>query len=270
MDTFQKFYNDIGRKYPEEAIVYKTLRGILRKRFILERCREWQGNILEIGCNAGTYLLSFSSRQKLGVDIAESLLMGIRSKDASIPLSAMDAHSLAIKDNQFDYVLCSEVLEHLDSPEKAFQEIARVLRPGGTAFLTTPNYRGERPTWVPIGALAEHGIADVRDGLYFHTAFRPSELEEFGYKSGLETIESGTLEKEVRYAAKIPAVILILIRFFNRFTLKLKSVDIFNEKLFNKLQVIIYRLARVTGLHFLLMPFIKEGVRSYIFLRKKA
>lgn len=38
---------------------------------------------------------------------------------------------------KFDYVLCTQVLEHLPEPPKAFQEFYRILKKGGRLFLTT-------------------------------------------------------------------------------------------------------------------------------------
>jgi SAM-dependent methyltransferase len=48
-----------------------------------------------------------------------------------------DAHLLPFKDNEFEYILCTEVLEHLHSPQIAINEMNRVLKPGGTLILTT-------------------------------------------------------------------------------------------------------------------------------------
>lgn len=48
-----------------------------------------------------------------------------------------DAHELPFQDGEFENVLCSEVLEHLHTPEKAVAEMYRVLAPGGTLILTT-------------------------------------------------------------------------------------------------------------------------------------
>ncbi|WPB81813.1 class I SAM-dependent methyltransferase [Archangium violaceum] len=47
---------------------------------------------------------------------------------------------LPYADGRFDLVLSMDVIEHLPRPEPWLAELVRVLRPGGTLFLTTPNY----------------------------------------------------------------------------------------------------------------------------------
>ena len=47
--------------------------------------------------------------------------------------------ALPYSDNSFDIVFCDSVLEHIQSYEKAFQEIARVTKPLGYVIATVPN-----------------------------------------------------------------------------------------------------------------------------------
>ncbi len=54
-----------------------------------------------------------------------------------LPDTVGDAHDLQFGNDSFDCVLCTEVLEHLHTPQKAIDEMKRVLRPGGTLILTT-------------------------------------------------------------------------------------------------------------------------------------
>lgn len=49
-----------------------------------------------------------------------------------------DSTGLSFPDSSFDAVLSFDVLEHIPDAQKALQEIARVLRPGGTLLLTAP------------------------------------------------------------------------------------------------------------------------------------
>jgi len=55
-----------------------------------------------------------------------------------------DIHHLtdAFQPESFDFVICTEVLEHVPRPWEAVQELHAVLKPGGTLLLTTPfNFR---------------------------------------------------------------------------------------------------------------------------------
>ena len=50
-----------------------------------------------------------------------------------------DAHFLPFKDQSFSQIICTEVLEHVNSPIKVLKEIKRVMRKGGLALITVPN-----------------------------------------------------------------------------------------------------------------------------------
>jgi 2-polyprenyl-3-methyl-5-hydroxy-6-metoxy-1,4-benzoquinol methylase len=56
-------------------------------------------------------------------------------------------------DGAFDVVIAAEVIEHLENPRFTVREIARLLRPGGTAVVTTPN----NESWRSFVALAVRG-----------------------------------------------------------------------------------------------------------------
>jgi ubiquinone/menaquinone biosynthesis C-methylase UbiE len=49
-----------------------------------------------------------------------------------------DITCIPIDDNSFDFVMCTEVFEHLPSPELALEELTRLLKPGGTLLITAP------------------------------------------------------------------------------------------------------------------------------------
>jgi SAM-dependent methyltransferase len=49
-----------------------------------------------------------------------------------------DASTIPVDDGGFDAVLCVEVLEHVPEPIKVLQEIARILKAGGWAFISAP------------------------------------------------------------------------------------------------------------------------------------
>jgi SAM-dependent methyltransferase len=57
-------------------------------------------------------------------------------KDVDIQLDICDMKE--IKDNSFDFVLCSHVLEHVSDCDKAMREILRILKPDGQAIIMVP------------------------------------------------------------------------------------------------------------------------------------
>src|SRR4030095_2888280 len=50
-----------------------------------------------------------------------------------------DVCQLAVRDQSFDIIISSEMLEHTGAADQAIRELARVLRPEGLLVLTTPN-----------------------------------------------------------------------------------------------------------------------------------
>jgi SAM-dependent methyltransferase len=80
---------------------------------------------LDVGASIGSYAMLFPNR--IGIDIERAPGVHV----------VMDAHSLAFRDRSFDVVLATEILEHLPEPQRAVDEMRRVLRPGGSVVLTT-------------------------------------------------------------------------------------------------------------------------------------
>lgn len=81
---------------------------------------------LDIGCGAGLYRQAFPNY--FGVDVIAG--PGVDR--------VADAHDLPFPDQSFEQIVTSEVIEHLHTPTKAVQEMARVLKPGGRLILTAP------------------------------------------------------------------------------------------------------------------------------------
>lgn len=81
--------------------------------------------VLDIGAGGSSYGRFFPNRLTVDVD-------PMRKPDI-----VADAHSLPFKDEEFEYILCTEVLEHLKNPSKAVSEMKRVLKNDGVLILTT-------------------------------------------------------------------------------------------------------------------------------------
>lgn len=94
----------------------------------------FHGALLDIGCGEKwkNDLVGHYVDQYIGVDHAETL------HDPSSVDRIGSAYALPAEDGEFDCVLCTSVLEHLEEPQVALAEAYRVLKPGGTAVFTAP------------------------------------------------------------------------------------------------------------------------------------
>ena len=107
--------------------------------------------VLEIGCGRGGFALWLRSQAPSGCLAAADFSPAAvrRGQDVArdrgttgIQWEVGDIQRIAHRDSSFDTVISTETIEHLPDPARALRELARVLKPGGRLFLTTPNYLG--------------------------------------------------------------------------------------------------------------------------------
>ena len=132
----------------------------------LDRCRPG-GTVLEIGVGTGDLFASLHGRfgEVAGFDVSVEMARLARRRlraarpEARGALLAADAQRIPLASMTFDGVVALDVLEHLPDPRAAVEEVVRVLRPGGLAFLTTPNPRWAFPMWLAekLGMKVEEG-----------------------------------------------------------------------------------------------------------------
>jgi SAM-dependent methyltransferase len=95
-----------------------------------------QGSILDIGCGAQVYRILLSpSVSYLGLDTEDAKAhFGYEVPDTLY----FSDNNWPVEDASFDWVLCTEVLEHIPDPSAFLDQIATTLRPGGGLLLTVP------------------------------------------------------------------------------------------------------------------------------------
>jgi ubiquinone/menaquinone biosynthesis C-methylase UbiE len=106
---------------------------------------EGPGLALDVGVGTGytTYSV-FGSRPTVCLDVDPANLAHYRDRVASVPGASRplcvvaEATALPFKSGVFRFVLCSEVLEHLEHDRIAAAEVARVMAPGATGVITVP------------------------------------------------------------------------------------------------------------------------------------
>lgn len=79
-----------------------------------------------------------------------------------------NVEALTFEDNSIDIFVSQDVFEHIFHPEKAFQEIARVLKPGGAHIFTTPLVNKDRPTEVTARLRVDGTVEHLIDPPEYH------------------------------------------------------------------------------------------------------
>lgn len=138
--------------------------------------------LLDIGCGAGT-LLTVAKRvgwDAQGVEVSVPTVEYLRKQGLNV--FAGELAQASFPTGHFDVVTAGELLEHVPDPSSLVAEVARILRPGGVFWATTPHAHGAsgrllKLRWSIVsppehlhlfsirgltGLLARHGFQRVR------------------------------------------------------------------------------------------------------------
>ncbi|MHC4606910.1 MAG: class I SAM-dependent methyltransferase, partial [Planctomycetota bacterium] len=106
------------------------------RRRLVTRLLGTPGRTLDVGCGSSRIIRGIPGG--IGLDVALPKLRHIRNRGATGVAGTV--HALPFPDGSFDGVIFSEVIEHLPRDPRILGEIRRVLRPGGTLVIGTPDY----------------------------------------------------------------------------------------------------------------------------------
>lgn len=99
--------------------------------------------ILDVGCGDGAATALLADRAHghtvVGADWSQMALERARRRGLTLVRATLDEGGLPLPDQALDVVVFSEVIEHLVDTDAALDELVRVLRPGGSLLLSTPN-----------------------------------------------------------------------------------------------------------------------------------
>ena len=89
---------------------------------------------LDVGCGLKPFFSSFNHAHYAGIDIEISG----RASAMKVPDKYFDGVNIPYEDNMFDGVLCTQVLEHVESLDSLLSECNRVIKPGGSFIISVP------------------------------------------------------------------------------------------------------------------------------------
>lgn len=137
-----------------------------------------ENKILDAGCGEGSLgkeLIKRGYSNIFGFDYSEQGVK--RAKKHYRECIKSDIYSLPYKDKEFDTIICIEVIEFLDEPEKAFRELLRVAKK--QVIIVSANY-----TWFNIRAIVDKSYRKDIAKREIHITY--SFLKSLGKKNNLK------------------------------------------------------------------------------------
>ena len=115
-----------------------------------------QKRVADVGCGTGGLLNALKTQAQTqsltGLEYSENALAIARAQVSGVEFCDFDIYEGSAR--QFDVIFCIETLEHLLHPDKALENIVKMLAPSGAALLTVPNgridtFEGHINFWSP-------------------------------------------------------------------------------------------------------------------------
>lgn len=168
------FVNPTYLELKNSLFNYRLRKYYVKKEieFILKNKDPDKIKILDVGCGISPVAPKY--KKTTYTDISSEAIDVLRKQGYNSFVS--DITKIPVKSGSFDIVCCSEVLEHVKSPEKALKECRRVLKKGGFMIITVPMHD---KYWMKDDDWVEH----LR-------RFEDSDFKKLLVKVGFEEIES--------------------------------------------------------------------------------
>jgi len=197
--AYRDFWANVGERFPDLAGAVSTRyysdneRRLFTEHFPpLGGLRLLKTDLWDEAKN--TRILAWASLQgarAYGIDIAEPTVMQARAAfdrgPGALKGAVGDVRDLPFRDDSFDAIYSMGTIEHFDETERAVEEMARVLKPGGRAIIGVPNRHD--PFLRPLLATVLQALGLYAYGYeksYSRRAFRGM-LERAGFSVVAET-----------------------------------------------------------------------------------
>lgn len=176
---------------------------LFRKRIlsVISTCSD----VLDLGAGAGIVnSMNFKGKAKkvCGIDLDPR----VESNPFLDEGIVVDAGEIPYPDHSFDVVFADNVMEHLEDPLRVFNEISRVLKPGGRLLFKTPNRNHYMPLVARLSPLSFHQWLNRKRGRLeedtFPTMYRCNskrQLLNIASQSGLEVESIDLVEGRPEY-----------------------------------------------------------------------
>jgi len=144
----------------EKPIMYNRVADRKRLKFIVDNIQPAlpsKGSVLDVGCGNGiiSSFLGHLGYDVTGIDVSEKAIKKAKTNNklTNVQFDVLSAENLKVQNKKYNAIICSEVLEHLESPSFLLNTIFHLLNDNGVLIVTVPNGFGPREVLVTKPAL---------------------------------------------------------------------------------------------------------------------
>jgi phosphatidylethanolamine/phosphatidyl-N-methylethanolamine N-methyltransferase len=188
--------NKVAAAYDRWAPIYDMVFGPVFRQgrsVAIDAANAVGGRILEVGVGTGISLPGYDRSASLyGIDISDKILDKARDRVKRFGLAnveaikVMDAEALEFEPASFDVIVAQYVITAVPNPERALDEFARVVRPGGEIIITTRLGAGKG-----LRGRIEKALMPITSRLGFRTEFPWTRYANWAVDNGtVELIEN--------------------------------------------------------------------------------
>lgn len=207
-DLFHKNTSVSFKIISRKSFTYYLIYPILEKYLKIDR----RLDVLDIGCGAGTmsFLIASWGNKVEGIDVSSKSIDSCQKSAQALGLDGLTVFKRADflnykEDRKFDYIICLEVIEHIEDDKKALKKMFNLLKPSGKLIISIPSKN------APLFKL---GIAKSFDKRVGHLRrYTLEELEEKFEEVRFRILESYKKEGIIRNFLFLNPVAGKLIRF---------------------------------------------------------
>jgi len=142
VDHFKRVTEEFGRQSDKFDIWAEKTDDQVADRFRMALAEAGQGSVLDVACGPGvvTAAIAPKAASVVAFDATEQMLEKARARCAkaglrNVQFGCGDAENLPFEEAQFDGLITRLAVHHFANPQRAFDEMFRVLRPHGIAVI---------------------------------------------------------------------------------------------------------------------------------------
>lgn len=141
-EQLEEMYDDY---LSTDKYLKKLKKKILTSRYKISRLNKYLKisgkDFLDVGCNIGATVRAAqkSGYNSMGIDLDKTAINMARELFTQCEFKACSTFELIKSERKFDFVYCSEVIEHVPGVNAFIQSLADLMKPGALLYITTPD-----------------------------------------------------------------------------------------------------------------------------------